>query len=188
MQRGLVCTGYADEFDFIFRNENEAAERNSRRARAGRGSRALTTPVDLEVFQQRRSRTSPGIPKLTYYQRLYPWLNDSALHEASEPLRRDIESRAVDRLFVNWTLYPCNEGMSAGYMHDLLRLFQGAPPDSILWLIVRATAFADMRQYRTTDNVSFATMALQHYGASLRRLRTLAADEQDLANDRVLAD
>lgn len=77
--------------------------------------------------------------------------------------------------------------MSAGYMHDLPRLFQGAPPDSILWLIVRATAFADMRHYRTTDNVSFATLALQHYGAALGRLRTLAADEQDLANDRVLA-
>ena len=42
---------------------------------------------------------------------MYPWLNVTNIPRA---LDRDVETRAVERFFVNWTLYPSNHGDSSG--------------------------------------------------------------------------
>jgi len=119
-------------------------------------------------------------------QQQYPWLNERALAEVPEPLKRDLETRAVERFFVNWTLHPSNHGASPGHMHDLPMLYLSAPPDSILWLAVRAVAFADMRN-ESAGNVPFYIKARQHYGAALNSTRMMIHNQQDLANDRVLS-
>lgn len=71
-------------------------------------------------------------------------------------------------------------------MHDLPMLYLSALPDSILWLAVRAVAFADMRT-ESAGNTPFYIKARQHYGAALNCMRTLIANQQDLADDRVLS-
>jgi hypothetical protein len=71
-------------------------------------------------------------------------------------------------------------------MHDLPMLYLSAPPDSVLWLAVRAMAFADMRGQNAGD-VPFYIKARQHYGAALNRMRMIVHDQQDLADDRILS-
>lgn len=136
--------------------------------------------------QSRRSQAPPLADERELHS-LYTWLNSRAMLKVSGPLHRDIESRAVDHLFVNWVMHRSNEDLSVGYMDDLPDLFLGAARESILWYIVRATALADMKQQRGLDDVSFARKALQYYGAALRKLRNVAEDEENLANDSVLA-
>lgn len=64
-------------------------------------------------------------------------------------------------------------------------LFHDAEHNSVLWLAVRAMAFADMRNQRA-ENVPFQVKARQHYGAALNGMRAVVADQQDLGDDRVL--
>lgn len=71
-------------------------------------------------------------------------------------------------------------------MHDLPTLYFSAPPDSILWLAVRAMAFADMRNEDAGDG-PFYIKARQHYGAALNRTRMLAHNQQNLASDPILS-
>lgn len=73
-----------------------------------------------------------------------------------------------------------------GYLHELPGLYLGAEQDSVLWLAVRALAFADMRNESIGD-VSFHTKARQHYGAALNRMRVNINEGQDLGSDHVLA-
>ena len=135
--------------------------------------------------QEQQPQASTDRPD-PFFQQLYPWLNDRALAEVPQPLKRDLCGRAVDRFFINWTLHPCNDEVSPGHMQDLSTLYLSAPPESVLWLTVRAMAFADMRDHRDGD-LPFSTKALQNYGAALNRLRTITHDEQRLTDDRVLA-
>lgn len=104
------------------------------------------------------------------------------------PLAIDIKTRAVERFFINWTLHPSNHGVSPGHMHNLPFLYAGAAPDSVLWLAVRAMAFADMRNETLVGNVDvpFHVEARQHYGAALARTRVIVGEDGGLANDEVL--
>ena len=65
-------------------------------------------------------------------------------------------------------------------------LYLGAPPESILWLAVRAVAFADMKN-ESAENLPFYIKARQHYGAALNRTLVIVQDERGLAHDRILA-
>lgn len=71
-------------------------------------------------------------------------------------------------------------------MHDLPMLYLSAPVESVLWLMIRAMAFADMRDART-ENAPFHVRARRHYGASLAGMRDIANDGQHLVDDHVLA-
>ncbi|KAI0127527.1 hypothetical protein BJ170DRAFT_625787 [Xylariales sp. AK1849] len=184
-QRGLACGGFPDDEAFIFRDERGAARRNSERARATDRSPVSTVPLGIISLQQ----TSPGSSSVVAdvdLQLQLPWLHHQALAEIPSPLKRDIEARAVERFFINWTLHPGNDGIFPGHMHDLPILYLNSPPESVLWLAVRAVALADMRHELTAD-VTFHAKARQHYGAALSRMREIAEDGQELADDRVLA-
>ena len=188
-QRELSCSGFPVDVGFIFRDENEVSRRNSERARRRpRGSRIPTIPLDVTPSQaswEQQMQVSTDIPSPDL-QLQYSWLNKSSLGNVSEPLKRDLESRAVDRFFVNWTLYPLNDGASTGYMHDLPMLYLSATPGSVLWQAVRAIAFADMKHAGAGES-TFHVMARQHYGLTLSRIRAAAHEEQELVNDHVLA-
>ena len=75
--------------------------------------------------------------------------------------------------------------IDVGFMHDLPAFFFDAKPDSVLWLAVRALAFADMRN-ESAEDAPFSTKARQHYGAALSRMRTMVTDGQELGSDDVL--
>ncbi|KAL9106006.1 MAG: hypothetical protein Q9227_008914 [Pyrenula ochraceoflavens] len=116
----------------------------------------------------------------------FPWLNHLALSEVPEPLRRDVETRAVERFFINWTLHPSNDGVSPGHLNDVPMLYLSAPRESVLWFAVRAVAFADMKHEAIGDS-PFYIRARQCYGAALSRMIAIAHDNQNLDDDRILA-
>ncbi len=184
-RRQLSCSGYPADSGFIFLDENERARRNSERARRSpRADQGNVVPVPT-VREQQSHSSSVGISN-AFFRQHYPWLSSQAVAEVPGPLRRDLETRAVERFFVNWILHPRNDGMSPGYMHDLPTLYLSAPPESALWLVIRATAFADMRDART-ESAPFHIKARRHYGASLASMRNIANEEQNLTDDHVLA-
>ncbi|KAK3683173.1 hypothetical protein LTR37_020486 [Vermiconidia calcicola] len=181
-QRNLTCSGPA-ESGFLFLAENEVAQRNSMLARRprslGRGQIvANSSPSQTSEDPQPSELPTEGSRKLYY------WLNDTALAEVPGPLKRDTETRAVERFFLDWTLNPTNDGVAPGYMHDLPLLYASAAPGSVLWHAVRAVAFADLKDY---DRGSFSSKARQNYGGALTRMRSIAEDSQRLAEDRILA-
>ena len=62
-----------------------------------------------------------------------------------------------------------------------------APPESVLSLAVRAVAFADTKNARNGNDIAFSVRAQRSYGAALAQMRAISDNEQELANDRVLA-
>ena len=119
----------------------------------------------------------------------YPWLNQRALATLPEPLKRDLETRAVERFFVEWTLRPKDDGTSpdAGFMQFLPMLYYDAPRESVLWYTVRAMAFADMGHIRNGEDVPFNVKAQRDYGTALLRMRVAVEDRRELGSDRTLA-
>jgi hypothetical protein len=132
----------------------------------------------------------------------FAWLSRRAMQTLPEPLKRDLESRAIDRFFGNWTLYPRNDGFSAsggGYLTDLHNCYQtlygkelpnGSESLSVLWLAVRAVAYADMARSTSSGWAppdTFALKARRYYGAALARLRVMVTDPEFLRRDCTLA-
>ncbi|ORY56412.1 uncharacterized protein BCR38DRAFT_469504 [Pseudomassariella vexata] len=189
-KRGTTCSGFPPDEGFIFRDENEEAQRNSARARGEkRYLGGLQAAFSWEL------QTSPYNPRTTddaaiIYQQ-YPWPNASALSSIVPPsLQLDLDTCALDRFFVNWTLHPCNHGVSPGHMDQLPRLYLSAAPGSVLWHAIRAVAFADMR-YRTISargETPFHIRAWQQYGEALKAMRALALGvNEGVADDSCLA-
>ncbi|KAH8899986.1 hypothetical protein GQ53DRAFT_676167 [Thozetella sp. PMI_491] len=185
-QRGLNCSGLPADSIFIFRDENEVARRNSQRARRQqRHTPVAMAPSPTETIQQSHQLQAGATRLADLLQPQSSWYNQRAIAEVPAPLRRDVETRAVERFFVNWTLHPSNHA-SAGHMHDLPSLFQGAQPDSALYLAVRAVAFADMKN-ESAEGVPFYIKARQQYGATLNRVRAMVNNRDDLGSDQVLS-
>ncbi|KAI1627483.1 hypothetical protein EDD37DRAFT_263033 [Exophiala viscosa] len=186
IHRRLACSGYPQDESFIFLDENDVAQRNSERARSRRNeSQMIPISFDLAASQGSSAPTFTERTS-TLRKQLYHWLNERELTEIPPVLQLDMETQAVSRFFVNWTLYPCNLGLSPGYMDQVPKLYSNAAPHSILWLAVQAVAFADMKYYGPGYDQLSAT-ALQYYGLALALLRTLAADEERILDDQVLA-
>lgn len=186
IRRGQQCIYEADQ-GLIFRNENEVA-----RLRSNRASR----PNQKINFLPLKANTPPAVgqiavehdqgPDIISYQGL-PWLSRDAQNEVPEPLKRDLRSRAVERFFVNWVLYPTYSGQSPGHLHVIPGLYQSAASNSALCCAVRAIAFADMPKGSRDQVSSFHAQAQRSYGDALARMRDLASDETSLVDDHVLA-
>ena len=142
--------------------------------------------IDPASTLQESQNASDDNQSLYDLQQQFWWLNRSALATLPEPLKRDVNTRAVDRFFVNWILHPGSSGVSPGHLHDLPLLYKDSAPGSVLWLSVRALAFADMKTVHD-GNIPFSVKARKHYGAALIRMREAAMDQQALADDRTLA-
>ena len=186
----MECAGLSADANVIFRSENEVAQRNSERARREqRTVHAYPIPFGEASFSatdevgQASEPTSIDYPGLQYQ---YPWLNDHTLATIPTSLTLDRDTRAVDRFFVNWTLYPRNDGLSLGHMHTLQSLYLSVPPESVLWLAVRAMAFADIRQCSTFGN-EYHIKARRHYGKALTCMRECVDDSREALDDPVLA-
>lgn len=177
--RSLVCSGAAQS-NLLFLSENAIAQRNSWLARRPRkGSPRQPSSSRSQSPQKPVELSDEDL------QKLYYWLSESAMAvDLPQPIRRDVETRAVERFFLDWTLSPSNDGLSPGYLYNLPALYASAQPGSVLWHAVRAVAFADFRAY---DNGSFGLKARQSYGAALTRMRILTEDNKKLVHDRILA-
>lgn len=103
-----------------------------------------------------------------------------------KPLKRDVQSRAVDCFFVNWILHPGRKGMP-GHMANLPALYYSAPPDSALAQAVRSVAIADVR-HTYESGASFGAKARRSSGNALSRIREISELESELASVCGLAD
>jgi hypothetical protein len=114
-QRRLVCSGFPEDAGFIFRDENEVAQRNSQRARGEWKQIPVAAASSLaNIVRQGQQLQEAGDMTDEFLQKQYSWLNERALAEVPGPLKKDLETRAVERFFINWTLYPSNHGESPG--------------------------------------------------------------------------
>lgn len=114
----MICSGLPLDAVFVFRDENEVARRNSQRARRqlghefiAQGESSDSVHSASQSWPYQAATVAIGSSRL---QQQYSWLSDHTLATVSEPLKRDIETRAVERFFVNWTLHPSNHGGSPG--------------------------------------------------------------------------
>ena len=125
----------------------------------------------------------------TNLQSEFPWLNRQAVAALPEPLKRDLETRAVERFFINWILQPRGNGINpdVGFMQFLPLLYEGAPPHSLLPRMIQAMAFADMGRMRNGDGVPFNIKAQRSYGLALNQVLELTHNQRELAIDRTLA-
>lgn len=172
---------------YLFLNENDIARRNSQRARGELGA-TFTVPIDFNVNPtQTAAQTTLPPPERSKdsLQVLYPWLNERALAMVPEPLKRSVESRAIERFFISWILYPGRNG-TPGHMANLPVLYYSAPADSALAHAVRTVAFADVR-HCYEQGVSFNSLARRSYGAALSRIREITELESELASDQAFA-
>lgn len=187
VRRGLTSCDVSTQRQFLFRDETIIAQKLSERARGQPSSTAsapLAAPVTSESSAE-SSKSPPGAFDTPDLQRQYPWLNEHAIAEIPEPLKRDIETRAIERFFVDWTVHPSK--VSPGHMHHLPMLYESAPAESVLPLVVQAVAFADRRNARDSKNETFAVKAQRSYVAALARMRAIADNGENFADDRVLA-
>lgn len=114
----------------------------------------------------------------------YNWLNERALAALPAQVIRDGETRAVERFFANWIVYPSE--LSAGYMHHLPALYEQTDSKSILYQSVRAVAFADVRRL-SSGSREYELKGLQSYGAAITSLRTIVQEPSSFKNDQILA-
>ena len=179
VRRQLVCTGLVPAgTDYIFRDENAVAKRNSRVARGERKSSSDNNPA----CESQKLRTRTIFNGVDFDSRTsYPWLNARALITLPEPPKRELETRAVDRFFVDWVLHP-TYGLSPGFLQDLPLLYYSSAPASALEHAVRAVAFADTKNAQTHGRL-FAVEARRHYGLALTRLREAAGEGETLTSD-----
>ena len=127
-----MCAGLSADVDFMFRSENDVAQRNSERARKVQKSIcAYSIPFDEAPVLA--TKEIEGAPRQTdidnsglQYQ--YPWLNDHTLATIPKSMTIDLDTRAVDRYFIDWTLYPRNDSLlSRVHAHHSSPLPQRSP-------------------------------------------------------------
>jgi len=186
-RRRLACHGYSVDSGLIFCDQRETARRNSERARK-KFHRTSTLLELIRVSPLKEARRLSSSFELSHSERrqFYSWLDSRTLAEVPGPLRRGLCERAVEHFFVNWTVYPSNDGQSPGFLHTLPELYSQVAPDSALSFAVRAIAAADKRHYHD-GKISFQTKARLHYGEALACLRMKANDEQLMKEDCTLA-
>ena len=198
-KREQPCFYEADQ-GLVFRNENDIARIRSSRSNKAAQKTALfmnspglshppssSTSALGQSIESAPSIQGHGLPGENFWQQQLPWLNRNAVSQMPEPLKRDLQSRAVDRFFVNWILYPGNSGLFPGHLHIIPALYHAAASDSVLHCAVRALAFADMPKDSRDQASSYHTKAQNCYGLALTRMRELASDESSIVDDHVLA-
>lgn len=108
------------------------------------------------------------------------------LGEVSQPLKRDIDSRAADNFFVDWLLHSRDQATIRGFWDDLPMLYHNTPPSSPLSLSIKAAAFAGIKN-AVSGGVPFHIKARQCYGEALRRMTAVVGNQQRIFEDQALA-
>jgi hypothetical protein len=167
----------------VFRDERDVARRNSQRARR-EGEWSCTA---LARKAEGPRRTSNAVCPIFEDACQYYWLEHHASGLIAEPLRKDLDSRAIDRFFLDWILYPGNDGVAPGLMHDLPAMYSAASSGSLLWHAVRALAFADIAHGQSQQGRSYSIKARQSYGAALVAMRRTIGEADRFNQDSTLA-
>lgn len=180
----------AQNADLVFRNQNQAAQQGSERARQEiRRKRPEVIPLRLAASSSASTllhapaSLASEVPDTQPHEH-YRGLRDREIAVLPQPIARDPGTRAVERFFIDWTSLSRHDGVAAGHEHDVPNLYSNANPDSILWFAARAMAFAHVNR---RGLIKDSSSALHLYGEALAGLRSLTFDGYAFANDDVLA-
>lgn len=176
--RGDICSGYRDESSLIFRNEKEKASRSAKhlRRRASAGSltrlavlsKGSTKSGTLRGELYREDLSPSGIVEYTNFKSPYQWVKN--ITEASAP---SAEDQAISHFFGKYVMYPCNHGLSPGFLEQLQGLFGEFDSGERLALrwAVRAAAYASLSNER--DDSTLGNKAIKCYGLLQSRWQIL---------------
>ncbi len=181
-RKRTVCSGSLKTGHYIFRDERDIAKRNSRRARGEQIPPTRTGSPRAQTDDSGRDEK----PSHEHQK----WVESRALQVVSQPLKRDLDSRAVDRFFLDWILFPGEDKTAPGHLQTLPGLYHATKQGSLLWHAVRAVAFADVGHHRgqkDAEGQTFSVKARNSYGCALHRMRNIVVDEQELVGDSSFA-
>lgn len=182
-RRRILCQGYTNDVDYLFRNENETARTNSQRARSGGPS---AQPIGTASGSDIGSLSDDGQQAIAALCRHdIPWLKESVRFSLPVPMTRPLAERAVDVLFSDWILHPCNHGISPGYLHFLPWSYHSVSSNDALRPAVECLAYANMQGFKLMmENVG--NLARVRYGTALERVRSAAAKDTFASDDSSL--
>ena len=98
------------EGSFTFRDETVRAQQLSRRSRG----EAQDEASNIDPGVQPPSALEAPVVNVNSLQEHFYWLNERALAALPAQVVRDGETRAVERLFANWIVFPSE--VSPGYV------------------------------------------------------------------------
>ena len=155
-----------------FRDETDTARSGSIRGRSQRrrtaGTRALLGLQERQgcIEAPSSSQTNRAGPESRF----------------SADLQPDRSAQLVEQMFTEWTLVPSRK---LEHAVQLPLLHVKTAPHSLLWLAVRALAYAHCSE-DITAAISHGETALDVYGRALSILRNAAGDPQNLQDNEVL--
>ncbi|EKG09917.1 hypothetical protein MPH_13007 [Macrophomina phaseolina MS6] len=200
---GRTCPGFPDEFDLIFRNENAAVARRTKRAASKQKASPTTSSSSpstessqqspqqsanqeinsLPVVKQTTSNEPPEfrvLPQENALQAFFAWRGPSL----PQGLHFSIEAQATAFFFRNFVLPPQQKECERGFFDILLPYFNETPEASPLHLATHAVSLAVLGNY--PGRAQLMREAARFYGQALQKAQLALKDPAQAKSDETL--
>ncbi|QIW94830.1 hypothetical protein AMS68_000348 [Peltaster fructicola] len=182
------CTGYTADSDFVFRNENNVAQRNSERAR----KRSSNASIALAIRPSTSKKASPPVQRTfidisdEITQAELAYFREEAHMTIPPSIDKPLVDRAVDRWFLDWVYIPADKGRAAGPLMLIPGLYISSPDQSTFRTTVQALAYAHLQGHKDGDQ-PLHVKATATYGLALARMKDEIANDRNLSDIRLLS-
>ncbi|KAF9634258.1 hypothetical protein BFW01_g5153 [Lasiodiplodia theobromae] len=196
---GRTCPGFPDEFDLIFRNENAAVARRTKRAASKQKpspSNSTSSPSD-DTPQESPTDDQSALPivKQTTYpptrSRRVP--TDRTLINALFALRGfalpqglsfSIENQATAFFFRNFVLLPQHDETARGFFELIVPYYNSTPAESTFHLATHAVSLAVLGNYPGRSHLLQESASF--YGKALQKAQKALQDPVQARSDETL--
>ncbi|GME39747.1 hypothetical protein GTA08_BOTSDO10878 [Neofusicoccum parvum] len=155
---GRTCPGFPDEFDLIFRNENAAVARRTKRAAS-------------------KQKSSPSSSSPSAFFSLRGFSIPQSLHVS-------IENQATAFFFRNFVLPPQQAESARGFFDILVPYYNSTPEASPLHLATHAVSLSVLGNYPGRSQMM--REAARFYGQALQRAQQALQDPTQAKSDETL--
>ncbi|KAL1613359.1 hypothetical protein SLS54_010690 [Diplodia seriata] len=199
---GRTCPGFPDEFDLIFRNENAAVARRTKRAASKQKpstSNSSSSPNADSPQQSPTDDQSLPVVKQTSYPprsagtRIRGVPSDNALLNAFFSLRGfalpqglsiSIENQATAFFFRNFVLLPQQDETARGFFDLIVPYYNSTPASSTFHLATHAVSLAVLGNY--PGRAPLLREAARFYGQALQKAQQTLQDPVKARSDETL--
>ncbi|KAF2835070.1 hypothetical protein M501DRAFT_989255 [Patellaria atrata CBS 101060] len=202
---GRECPGYRDEFDLIFRDENVAVARRSKKSNFSKSASKTAKPKHRSISSNNSdlptdsslSWPSPRTVAETYLEgpgalqsepspeamdRAYQWfLQRMKVKSSPSPSMEDL---ATAFFFRNFVLFPHHSDSTRGFLEFIVPIYNETSSDSLVHQATHALAMAIFSNYPAQYHLLKDTRTL--YSSTLARLRTALNDPVEVKSDGTL--
>lgn len=196
---GRTCPGFPDEFDLIFRNENAAVARRTKRAASKQKSSPSSSSPSAESPQKTPDSEQSALPLVSQTINtlqatetcIFP--PDSSLLSAFFSLRGfsipqslhvSIENQATAFFFRNFVLPPQQAESARGFFDILVPYYNSTPEASPLHLATHAVSLSVLGNYPGRSQMM--REAARFYGQALQRAQQALQDPTQAKSDETL--